>query len=211
MKNANTPTRFTRSMTGLALLAALAFPALPAAAADAYHIQTGNPAGNYQIDPVHSMVTFTVGHLGVSELVGRFDTISGSFSLDSANSDQARVSVQIPIDSLDTNFAQRNKDLLGPDYFNATQFPTMSFTSTKVQWQSRNAGQLTGNLTLHGVTRPVTFNIRRIGAGPDPWGGYRSGYVATTTIKRSDFGMNYMLNGISDSILVQLNIEGKRQ
>lgn len=211
MKNANNSTRFNRSMTGLALLAALAFPALPVAAADAYHIQTGNPAGNYQIDPVHSMVSFTVGHLGVSELVGRFDTISGSFSLDSANSDQARVSVQIPINSLDTNFAQRNKDLLGPDYFNATQFPTMSFTSTKVQWQSRNAGLLTGNLTLHGVTRPVTFNIRRIGAGPDPWGGYRSGYVATTTIKRSDFGMNYMLNGISDSILVQLNIEGKRQ
>lgn len=211
MKTAITQPRFTRAMAGLSLLAALTFPVLPAAAADAYQVQTGNPAGNYQIDPVHSMVSFTVGHLGVSELVGRFDTISGSFSLDSANSGQARVSVQIPIDSLDTNFAQRNKDLLGPDYFNATQFPTMSFTSTKVQWQSKNAGQLTGNLTLHGVTRPVTFNLRRIGAGPDPWGGYRSGYVATTTIKRSDFGMNYMLNGISDSIAVQLNIEGKRQ
>ncbi|MHB0991119.1 MAG: YceI family protein [Burkholderiales bacterium] len=211
MNNAITQTRFTQTLAGLTLLAALIFPVLPAAAADPYQIQTGNPAGNYQIDPVHSMVSFTVGHLGVSELVGRFDTISGSFSLDSANSGQARVSVQIPIDSLDTNFAQRNKDLLGPDYFNATQFPTMSFVSTKVQWQSRNAGLLTGNLTLHGVTRPVTFNLRRVGAGPDPWGGYRSGYIATATIRRSDFGMNYMLNGISDSIALQLNIEGKRQ
>ncbi len=211
MKTVITQPRFTQAMFGLTLLTLLTFPALPAAAADPYHVQTSNPAGNYQIDPVHSMVSFTVGHLGVSELVGRFDTISGSFSLDSADSDQARVSVQIPIGSLDTNFAQRNKDLLGPDYFNATQFPTMSFTSTKVQWQSKNAGQLTGNLTLHGVTRPVTFNFRHIGAGPDPWGGYRSGYVAATTIKRSDFGMNYMLNGISDSITVQLNIEGKRQ
>ncbi len=210
MKTAIIQSRFTRAMVGLSVLAALTFPVL-SAAADPYHIQTGNPAGNYQIDPVHSMVSFTVGHLGVSELVGRFDTISGSFSLDSADSTQARVSVQVPIDSLDTNFAQRNKDLLGPDYFNATQFPTMSFVSTKVQWQSRNAGLLTGNLTLHGVTRPVTFNLRRIGAGPDPWGGYRSGYIATATIKRSDFGMNYMLNGISDSIAVQLNIEGKRQ
>lgn len=211
MKTAIIQPRFTRTLLGLTLLASLTFPVLPADAADVYHVQADNAAGNYQIDPVHSMISFTVGHLGVSELVGRFDTISGSFSLDSANSNQSRVSVQIPMDSLDTNFAQRNKDLLGPDYFNATQFPTMSFTSTKVQWQSKNSGQLTGNLTLHGVTMPVTFNLRRIGAGPDPWGGYRSGYVATTTIKRSDFGMNYMLNGISDSIAVQLNIEGKRQ
>lgn len=203
--------RQTRLMAGLPLIAALVLYSLPAAAADAYKAQADSATGTYQIDPVHSMVSFTVGHLGVSELVGRFDTISGSFSLDSANSEQARVSVQIPIDSLDTNFAQRNKDLLGPDYFNAKQFPTMSFTGTTVQWQNKNVGQLRGNLTLHGVTRPVTFNLRHIGAGPDPWGGYRSGYVASTTLKRSDFGMNYMLNGISDTIQVQLNIEGKRQ
>ena len=211
MKTSVNPIRNTRLAVGLSLIAAVVLYAGPVAAADAYKAQTDSAAGTYQIDPAHSMAHFTVGHLGVSELEGRFDTISGSFSLDSANSEQARVSVQIPIDSLDTNLAQRNKDLLGPDYFNAKQFPAMSFTGTKLQWRGKNNGQLSGNLTLHGVTKPVTFNLRHIGAGPDPWGGYRSGYVATAIISRSDFGMNYMLNGISDAIQVQLNIEGKRQ
>ncbi len=197
--------------SGLSLIAVLALSAGTTAAADSYKEQTGGAAGTYQIDPDHSMAHFTVGHLGVSEMEGRFDAISGSFSLDPANSEQVRVSVQIPIDSLDTNHAQRNKDLLGPDFFNARQFPSMSFTGTKLQWRGKNNGQLSGNLTLHGVTKPVTFNLHHIGAGPDPWGGYRSGYVATATIKRSDFGMNYMLNGISEAIQVQLNIEGKRQ
>lgn len=211
MKTPVNAVRNTRLAAGLSLIAAVVLYAGPVAAADTYKVQTGSAVGTYQIDPDHSMAHFTVGHLGVNELEGRFDTISGSFSLDSANSEQARVSVQIPIDSLDTNLAKRNKDLLGPDFFNAKQFPTMSFTGTKLQWRGKNAGQLTGNLTLHGVTKPVTFNLRHIGAGPDPWGGYRSGYVATATIKRSDFGMNYMLNGISDTIQVQMNIEGKRQ
>ena len=210
----NTPinaVRNTRLVSGLSLIAALVLYAGPVAAADAYKEQAGSTAGAYQIDPDHSSARFTVGHLGVAEMEGRFNTISGSFSIDPGNSEQTRVSVQIPIDSLDSNHAQRNKDLLGPDFFNAKQFPTMSFTGTKLQWHGKNTGQLSGKLTLRGVTKPVIFNLRHIGAGPDPWGGYRSGYVATATIKRSDFRMNYMLNGISDAIQVQMNIEGKRQ
>ena len=178
--------------------------------ADDYKVQNASPAGNYKIDPVHSVVQFWVGHMGVSEFPGRFDTITGTFSVDAAHPEADKVSVQVPMDSLDTNFDKRNKDLLGPDFFNAKQFPTMSFASTSVKMKNANEGELTGSLTLHGVTKPVTFSLRHIGAGPDPWGGYRSGYVAKTTIHRSDFGMNYMLNGISDAIVVQLNIEGKR-
>ena len=179
--------------------------------ADAYQVQNSSPAGTYKIDPTHSMVQFWVGHMGVSEFPGRFDAISGSFTVDAAHQEADKVSVEVPIDSLDTNFDKRNKDLLGPDFFNAKQFPTMTFTSTGMKMKNANEGTLTGNLTLHGVTRPVTFSLRHVGAGPDPWGGYRSGYVAKTTIRRSDFGMSYMPNGISDSIEVQLNIEGKRQ
>jgi polyisoprenoid-binding protein YceI len=179
--------------------------------ADAYKVQNASPAGNFKIDPLHSVVQFWVGHMGVSEFPGRFDTITGAFTVDSAHPEADKVSVQVPIDSLDTNFDKRNKDLLGPDFFNAKQFPSMSFTSTAVRMKNANEGVLTGNLTLHGVTKPVTFSLMHVGAGPDPWGGYRSGYVAKTTLHRSDFGMNYMLNGISDTIVVQLNIEGKRQ
>lgn len=183
----------------------------PAAHADAYRIQNGSPAGSYQIDPAHSSVNFSVGHLGVSEVQGRFDQIAGKFKLDPAHPDQAQVAVQVPVASLDTNLAQRNKDLMGPDFFNVKQFPVMRFVGTRFQPQGPDRGLLSGNLTLHGVTRPVTFAVRHVGAGPDPWGGYRSGYVATATIKRSDFGMRYLLNGVSDAVAVRMNIEGKRQ
>jgi polyisoprenoid-binding protein YceI len=193
----------------LTLAAALAFQGGPATA-DTYKVQHSSPAGTFKIDPLHSVAQFWIGHMGVSEFPGRFDVMSGSFVVDPANRADT-VSVEIPIDSLDTNYDKRNKDLLGPDFFNAKVFPKMTFTSTSVKMQNENEGTLTGNLTLHGVTKPVTFSLRHVGAGPDPWGGYRSGYVATTTIKRSDFGMTYMLNGISDTVHVQLNIEGKRQ
>ena len=180
------------------------------AAADTYKVQHSDPAGTFKIDPQHSVAQFWIGHMGVSEFPGRFDAISGSFTVDASNKADT-VSVEIPIDSLDTNYDKRNKDLLGPDFFNAKQFPKMTFTSTSVKMKNESEGTLAGNLTLHGVTKPVTFSLRHVGAGPDPWGGYRSGYVAKTTIHRSDFGMNYMLNGIADTVEVQLNIEGKRQ
>ncbi|HKJ84152.1 MAG TPA: YceI family protein [Mariprofundaceae bacterium] len=182
-----------------------------ATAADAYKTQTGSPAGTYKIDPVHSLAQFWIGHLGVSELPGRFDKISGSFTFDPAHPENSKVSVEIPVKSLDTNYARRNKDLRGPDFFNARQFPIMKFVSTKLIMGDDNEMRLAGQLTLHGVTQPVTFNLRHVGAGPDPWGNYRSGYIASAIIRRSHFGMNYMLGGISDQVKIQLNIEGKRQ
>lgn len=181
------------------------------AAADAYKVQNGNPSGTFKIDPVHSVAQFWIGHLGVSEFPGRFDAITGSFTVDDAHPAADKVNVEVPMESLDTNFEKRNKDLLGPDFFNAKQFPKMTFTSTSVKMKNAEEGELVGNLTLHGVTKQVKFSLRHVGAGPDPWGGYRSGYVAKTIIHRSDFGMNYMLNGISDAVKVQLNVEGKRQ
>jgi len=195
---------------GLCFAGALALGATGAEAADVYKVQHDSPAGTYQIDPVHSRAQFWVGHLGVSEVPGRFDKISGSFSFDPKHPDAAKVSVEVPVDSLDTDFAQRNKDLLGPDFFDAKQFPTISFVSTRLRWHGGNEASLTGNLTLHGVTHPVTFRLRHIGAGPDPWGSYRSGYVATGTIRRSDFGMTYLLKGVGDEVHLRISLEGKR-
>ena len=182
----------------------------PLAMSDAYKVQQASPVGTFKIDPLHSVAQFWIGHMGVSEFPGRFDAISGTFTVDAANQSD-KVEVEIPMDSLDTNYDKRNKDLLGPDFFNAKSFPKMTFVSTSVKMKNAEEGELSGNLTLHGVTKPVTFSLRHVGAGPDPWGGYRSGYVAETVIHRSDFGMNYMLNGIADAVKVQLNIEGKRQ
>jgi len=202
----------TMTTTAAAAVLAGALALAPAAhAAAAYKLQTGNPNGTFAIDPVHSIALFTVGHLGVSEFAGRFDKVTGTFTVDTAHPGRDKVNVEIPISSLDTNFAQRNKDLSGPDFFNAKQFPTMHFVSTRVVPKGKNNALLYGKLTMHGVTRPVEFHLHHVGAGPDPWGGYRSGYVATTTIRRSQFGMTYLLGGISDRVKVSMHIEGKRK
>lgn len=205
--------RVSSLIPGVALAAAVAFAASPAvyAAGGAYKLQTGSPDGTFQIDPVHSIALFTIGHLGVSEFAGRFDKVTGSFTVDSAHPGHDQVKVEIPLSSLDTNFEQRNKDLSGPDFFNAKQFPVMTFVSTRVEMKGKGDAELLGKLTLHGVTKPVRFHMHHVGAGPDPWGGYRSGYVATGVIHRSEFGMNYLAAGIGDAVKVSLHIEGKRQ
>lgn len=195
---------------GLCIVGALSLAATGAEAADVYVVHHDNPSGTYKIDPHHSLVQFSVGHAGVSEVPGRFDAISGTFTFDSSHPDASSVSMEVPVGSLDTNFEQRNKDLLGPDFFDAKQYPTMTFTSTKIEWTGKDEARMTGNLTLHGVTKPVTFHVRRIGAGP-AFGGFRSGYVATGTIERSAFGMSYLLKGVGDEVRLQVNLEGVRQ
>lgn len=203
------PSLSRRLVAGAFFAGALTFAATAAQAA-VYKVHHGNPAGTYKIDPHHSLISFWVGHSSVSEVPGRFDKISGTFTFDAKNPDASKVSIRVPIDSLDTNFKQRNKNLLGPDFFDAKQFPTMTFTSTKFDWTHKNEALMTGNLTLHGITHPVTFEVRRIGAGP-AFGGYRSGYVATAVIRRSHFGMSYLLQDVSDKVHIRVNLEGVRQ
>ncbi|MEB8584440.1 YceI family protein, partial [Acidithiobacillus ferriphilus] len=114
-----------------------------------------------------------------------------------------------------TNFPLRDHDLRGPDFFNVREFPNITFVSTRYQSIGKDGGQLFGKLTMHGVTRPVAFHVREIGAGPvpalpKPWGGYLSGYVATTTIQRSDFGMDAYAGMIANRVHLHVNIEGVR-
>lgn len=210
--NAWVPTRGFRGFVGLiGLLALMMSMAAIGAERNTYRLQAASPAGTYAVDPLHSTAFFTIGHLGISEFRGRFDKVSGRFTFDPSRPDQDRVVVEVPIESLDTDYARRNKDLLGPDFFNAKQFPVMRFVSKNYRPNGRNGALLSGDLTLHGVTRPVTFEIHHVGAGPDPWGGYRSGYTASAVIKRSNFGMRYMLGDISDQVRITVNIEGIRK
>lgn len=164
--------------------------------------ETAQP-GQYKIDPEHTLATFEAGHLGISKMDGRFNKISGSYNLD--GSGNGAVKVEIPVASIDTNHAERDKHLRGPDFFNAAQFPVMRFEGKKEN------DQIQGKLTMRGVTKPVTFKVQTIGAGKDPWGGYRSGFQATTVVKRSDFNINYMPEGIPDEVSIKLNVEGIRQ
>ena len=200
----------------LCLTAALC--AAPAWAADnaapqAYGHLHANPAGSYQVDPDHSGVQFTIGHAGVGRFTGVFKQVSGSYTFDPSNPKQDKADITIPVKSLDTFLPQRDTDLLAAPFFDAAAHPDMHFVSTRYVPQGKDRGTLYGNLTLRGVPRPATFHVRLSGAGdvpylPKPWGGYLSGFVATATINRMDFGMTAFAAGLSHEVTVRVDIEG---
>lgn len=181
-----------------ALLLGLAF-AFPVTAAD------------YQLDDAHSFVQFRIQHLGFSWLYGRFNTLEGNFSFNEAEPEEAKIHVNIDVASIDTNHAERDKHLRSNDFFAVEQFPKATFVSTGYKQTGKGTGQLTGKLTLHGVTKPVTINVIQMGAGDDPWGGYRRGFSGTTTLTLADFGMAYDLGPASRTAELMLTIEGIRQ
>lgn len=163
-------------------------------------------AETYDIDPVHSVVVFRTNHLGFADFLGRFNDISGEFTLDGA---KGSVEVEIAASSVDTGNDQRDKHLESPDFLNALQFPSITFKSEKAvkkgdKWTVR------GDLTLHGVTRPVEVELEQ-GRTGEFRGKTRTGFNGSFTIQRSDFGMDYMLEGIGDEIELMLGFEGVRR
>lgn len=162
-------------------------------------------AADYKIDPAHSGVVFKVGHLGVSTTVGRFNEFEGNFEY-AENGKSGSASLTIKADSIDTNHDARDKHLRSPDFLDVKQFPTLTFKSTKFEGDT-----LTGDLTIHGITKPVSFDVKKIGEGKDPWGGYRAGFEATTVIQRSDFGVTYFIPGVTDKTEIEVYVEGIRQ
>lgn len=168
-------------------------------------------AGNYKIDSAHSVAYFEIGHAGgISRFMGRFNDIAGDLVVDTP--EKSKIKVDIKTDSVDTKHEGLDKHLKSPDFFNAVQFPTLSFTSTAVTLNAAGEGSVAGNLSLHGVTKPVSFKLKLIGNGSGPRGDARVGYVATSTIKRSEFGMNYGIpKAATDEVELRINIEAIKQ
>ena len=208
-----------RSVSAVLLGTALALgiAGTVAAAPGHYAPLNGSPNGTYRVDPQHSNVFFTLGHVGITQFTGRFDRISGTYTFSATHPRQDKVDITIPAASIDTNFPLRDEDLRSKEFFDVKRCPKITFVSTKYVPDGALRGVLTGNLTLHGQTRPVTFRVREVGAGrvsylPKPWGGYLSGFVATTTIRRSDFGMTaYLPEGLSNAIHIKVEVEGVKQ
>lgn len=206
----------TRSIAALLLMATSFGTVTSAFAAQQYQPLKGNPDGHYQIDPDHSQVFFTIGHVGIAPFTGRFNKISGQYTIDRKHPGNNKAEISIPVDSIDTNQALRNEHLLGEEFFDAKKYPTITFSSTRFVPDTHGGGELHGMLSFHGVTRPEVFHVKAVGAGevanlPKPWGGYLSGYVATTKIKRSDFGlMAYLPQGLSNTVHITVNVEGVR-
>ena len=128
-----------------------------------------------------------------------------------ASDNKSSLNVVIKAASIDTNHDKRDDHLRSPDFFNAKQFPTISFSSALDVRKVKGKDVIDGELTMLGVSKPVRLQVEKGNEGKDPWGLYRVGYIATTTVKRSDFGMNFMQEGIGDDIQVVISIEAVKQ
>ncbi len=185
--------------------------ALGLAALAALSLAGGNAiAAEYRIDPGHSFVQFRIQHLGFSWLYGRFNKITGEFSHDASNPGGNRINVEIDTASIDSNHAERDKHLREKDFLDVKKYPAASFQSTRYQGDA-DQGVLHGELTLHGVRRPISIEVKKLGEGKDPWGGYRAGFIGTTSLRLSDFGITYNLGPASKTMELELGIEGIRK
>ena len=175
-------------------------------------VLTSSPllADDYEIDTkgAHASIKFRVQHLGYSWLYGRFNEFGGKFSYDETAPEKASVEVNIKAASVDSNHAERDKHLRGDDFLDVAKYPEAQFISTSYTPGKGDKGVLKGNLTLHGVTKPVEIAVQSIGAGKDPWGGYRMGFEGTTTFAMADFGILKNLGPKSKDVEMILSIEG---
>ncbi len=191
-------------MKKLALMLLLGLGALPVQAAEHYVIDT---------EGMHAFITFRVQHLGFSWLEGRFNRFRGTFDYDEANPANNRVEVEIDVASLDSNHAERDKHLRSARFFDVKKYPRATFVSTAWVDHGDGTATLKGRFTLRGITRDIELDVTRMGAGKDPWGGYRRGFEATTTLKLSDYKMKegHILGKVAENIRIWISLEGIRQ
>jgi len=167
----------------------------------------------WQSDPAHSSAEFAVRHMMVSTVKGSFKVLSGSLTLDESNPENSKVDAEIEASSIDTGVPDRDAHLRSPDFFDVAAHPRLTFHSQAVRAVGPDSGTLHGDLTIHGVTRPIAFDVSYIGEIRDPWGNRRRGYSAETSLNRKDFGMtwNQILDTggvlVGDKVKVTLNIE----
>jgi polyisoprenoid-binding protein YceI len=162
--------------------------------------------GSYKVESYHTQVGFSISHFGFTNYSGQFSGATGSLQLDPAKLGTSKLDISIPVDSVTTTVSKLTDELKGDKWFDTTKFPKATFVSTQVVPTAEGA-TVTGNLTLHGVTKPVVLHVRFIGAGVNPIDkAYTVGFEATGTIKRSDFGVTTYLPAVGDE--VQLSIAG---
>lgn len=161
--------------------------------------------GTYKVDGGHTQVVFAWDHMGFTNNIGTIAEPTGTLTLDKANPAASKVSVTFQIAKLRTGVSALDEHLMKADFFDAAKFPTATFVSTSVKPDGANGADITGNLTMHGVTKPVTLDALFYGAGIQPMSKKENvGFVATGTIKRSDFGMAMAVPMVSDAIELKI-------
>ena len=187
-------------------LAVLAFAAaglasLPALA-DKYIIDTKG---------AHASINFSIQHLGYSYLTGRFNNFSGDFTYDPKDVAASTINVTIDTTSVDSNHAERDKHLRSGDFLNVEKFPKATFVSKKIVPDDGDEFDVVGDLTLNGVTKSITIEVDKVGEGKDPWGGYRVGFEGETEIALKDFNITKDLGPASQTVKLELHVEGIKQ
>jgi polyisoprenoid-binding protein YceI len=167
-------------------------------------------ANDYTIDPNHSYVSFAINHLGFSTMRGKFDRQSGSMQFDPAGK-KASVTIEIDAASIDTGHDKRDAHLQSPDFLNAVENPTIGFKSTGVTWNGAKLATVSGDLTILGVSKPVTLQVTSMNCGEHPFSKkWTCGFDATGSIKRTDFGVNYGIPAIGEVLDLQIEVEAVR-
>jgi polyisoprenoid-binding protein YceI len=186
---------------------ALALFSMPALA------ETPAGATTYAIDTSHTYLGFEIDHLGFSTTYGRFTDVSGTITFNEGNPEASSVEVQIVPASLYTGHEERDKHVRGEDFLNVEAFPEMSFKSTAIERTGEKTGKITGDLTLHGVTKPVTLDatFRKMGDYPMQEGVQAIGFDATGSLKRSDFGIETFLPAVGDEVTLTISLEAMQK
>ena len=164
----------------------------------------------YAIDGGHTQVHFTYSHMGMSNITGRFDKVEGTFLLDPADPAASSVEVTIPVDSISTGVAKLDEHLESSDFFDVANFPNATFKSTGVTVVGEKRWNVAGDLTIHGITRPVVLDVTVNLLGEHPRSkAPAAGFDATTTVKRSDFGMAMAVPAVGDEVTIRITMEAK--
>jgi len=168
-------------------------------------------AETYKLDPAHTSVVYRIKYQGVTFVYGRFNGPTGTFVFDETSPAKSFIDMQVDANNIDTAVAKRDNHLKSPDFFNAADYPAVRFKSASVRKLSSDTYQVTGSLTLLDKTRKLTVKAKHTGSGKDPWGNFLRGFETSFSIKRSEFGMDFMLNGIDDEVMITVSVTGIRQ
>ncbi|WP_052065401.1 YceI family protein [Thalassospira australica] len=165
-------------------------------------------AETYKLDPTHTSVVFVVNHLGFSNFQGRFGGISGELTLDRENVSASSATITIDLNQIDSGVEALDNHMKTADFFDVESHPTATFKSTSVELVGDSAAKVTGDLTILGQTKPVVLDVVLTGQGEHPMTGDQVvGFGATTTVTRSDFGMNFLVPGVGDEVALQISSE----
>jgi len=164
-------------------------------------------AETYTLDPAHTEIGYRINHFGFSSPSGKFASVTGTLTLDEQKPEASKVTATITIANLFTGIEKLNTHLLSKDFFDATQFPTATFTSTKVDVTGKDTAKVTGDLTLHGVTKSITLDVTLNKLGENMMHKKTAGFTAMTILRRSDFGISAYVPNLADE--VQIHIESE--